>query len=379
MSFIVDGFDDLSKWAEFVGGTGSVLNKTPDSFQCYLPANGDEAALISSHAFLLPDVQIKADAQARDTRFAIIKDPAVPGTSADNGYRMERDVAYGEVFVWTSGVEFRMPDPVPVDQLAEMRIVYTVDPDTVTWPNGRLTFYYDGAVIFETSPHTRIITPSTPLYVLAIASNTFPTPRTDVTATFQSTGYVPPPPPSYNLTINSNPEGIPFTIKEVGMSYVTPWQGNLEEGTYEIEIPSNVIVGSDTYNFVQWEDGSTNPIRIYNHVGEAILNADYQLQIVTALEVHAFVDSVEVAADGLIVETGYTFQTPITIEVPPGSYTIRLTYLGITKEYTANPAEGETIRVDGQMTPPKPSILSWLTAIPPIVARRTKTAIFVEV
>ena len=141
------------------------------------------------------------------------------------------------------------------------------------------------------------------------------------------------------------------------MSYVTNWNGNLAEGTYEVNMPSNVVDEEGTHNFDQWEDGSTNPLRTFNVTGPFSLFATYLLQALTALEVHAFVDSIEVAAEGLIVETGYTFQTPITIEVTPGTYTIRLTYLGVTKKYTRTVLDEETIRVDGQMTPPKPSML----------------------
>lgn len=169
-----------------------------------------------------------------------------------------------------------------------------------------------------------------------------------------------PPPPTHTLSINSNPIGISFTIKEVGMSLVTPWSGVLEEGTYEVEMPSNVIVGADTYNFLQWEDATTNPIRTVNLASDFSIEASYQLQIITALEVHAFLNSNEVNADGLIVETGFTFQTGlngIIIDVAPGTYTIRLTYLGVTKDYIRTVMEEETIRVDGQMTPPKPSML----------------------
>ena len=139
------------------------------------------------------------------------------------------------------------------------------------------------------------------------------------------------------------------------MSFVTPWTGSLEEGVYEVEMPSNVLVGADTWNFVQWEDGSTNPLRTINLISDMNLNADFKLQAITAIEIHAFEDSVEVTADGLIMETGFTFQTPATIDVAPETYTIKLTYKGVTKEYSANPVEGETIRIDGQFALPTPT------------------------
>lgn len=149
---------------------------------------------------------------------------------------------------------------------------------------------------------------------------------------------------------------------------ITPFTESLEEGTYRITMPSNVLVVEQTYNFQQWEDGSTNPIRTVNIVTDITISANYEIVIPppekSYIQIHAFLDSEEVIADGLIIETGYAFQTPMTIEVTPASYTIKLTYLGVTKEYTANPVEGKTIRIDGQMTPPKPSISLGLLAIP---------------
>jgi len=61
------------------------------------------------------------------------------------------------------------------------------------------------------------------------------------------------------------------------MSYQTPWSGELEEGTYEIAMPAQVIVGSDTYTFKQWEDGSTNPTRVINLTAPLTVNATYEL------------------------------------------------------------------------------------------------------
>jgi len=61
------------------------------------------------------------------------------------------------------------------------------------------------------------------------------------------------------------------------MSYVTPWSEPLEEGAYVIEMPASVQVGIETYNFKQWEDGSTNPKRTINLFAEMSLFATYEL------------------------------------------------------------------------------------------------------
>ena len=152
------------------------------------------------------------------------------------------------------------------------------------------------------------------------------------------------------------------------MSFVTPWSGLLEEGVYEIEMPSNIMVGADTYNFVEWENGSTNPTRAVTRLSDLNLFSTYQLQLVTAIEVHAFYDGVEVTADGLIVETGFTFQTPATIEVTPGLYTVRLTYGGVTRDYPVAVSEGQTVRVDGQLTPPTPPSIPLKNFLVPLSA-----------
>jgi hypothetical protein len=59
------------------------------------------------------------------------------------------------------------------------------------------------------------------------------------------------------------------------MSYVTPWSGELEEGVYEIEFPTSVLVGEDEYLFQQWENGDINPIRTITLNGDIAISATY--------------------------------------------------------------------------------------------------------
>lgn len=366
MSFVLNNFDDPAKWVEYIEGAGTVINRTPDTFQTLVSAEGDKAGLITTQPISIigQDLTILTDCNSARSGMALMPTPGEIGNST---YFIVRDRNYGQVQAWLGGILAFIPDPVPINQQAELRITIVEDP---LYPLGLISFFYEGTLLYQEEVRGWIA-PSQYVYLYGnVLSVTAIIPGTN---NFQAFGYIPPPPPSYNLSINSNPTGIPFTIKEVGMSEiivddVIPWSGVLEETNKEVEVPSNVIKDGFTHNFEHWEDGSTNPIRTFSLTSDLLLFATYKLQIITALEVHAFLDSVEVTADGFLVETGFAFQTPITIEVPPGSYTIRLTYLGVTKEYTANPAEGETIRIDGQMTPPKPSIPSWLIAAPPIVA-----------
>jgi hypothetical protein len=193
----------------------------------------------------------------------------------------------------------------------------------------------------------------------------FQCPPNNQGAAFRDIGLAPPPPMQYTLSVYSTPiTGIPFTLN--GTTKVTPYSASLDQGTYALAMPSNLLVGSDTYNFQQWDDLSTNPSKTISLTADMAVTALYQLVVPPPakayLEIHAFLDSVEVVADGLIVETGTTFQTPSTIEVDSGTYTIRLTTGGITKTYTVAVAEGQTLRVDGQFAfaPPTPISPLWI-------------------
>ena len=68
-------------------------------------------------------------------------------------------------------------------------------------------------------------------------------------------------------------------------------------------------------------------------------------------------------ADGIIIENNYAFKTPATIEVDPSSYTIQLTYEGVTKNYEANVTEGSTIRIDGQLSKPPSKNLMYIAVL----------------
>jgi hypothetical protein len=72
----------------------------------------------------------------------------------------------------------------------------------------------------------------------------------------------------------------PLTLEEQPPQNMTPWTGTLEEGTYKITVPQQVQVGSDIYNFKQWEDGSTNPVRTISLTADMTITATYE-QVVT--------------------------------------------------------------------------------------------------
>ena len=183
----------------------------------------------------------------------------------------------------------------------------------------------------------------------------------------------PPPPTQHVLQVNSEPRPTGFTVTgPMGtIQGVTPQSFTLDEGAYTLEAPTQFEDIGKTYRFVQWTDGYYNPI---SDSPVIILNltADTSLRIIYEdvtppppakgiLQINAFIDSVEVVADGLIVETEQTFQTPKTLELEPGLYTVDLTYESITKTYTADVVEGLTTTINGQLAPPTPQLqgLQW--------------------
>ena len=146
------------------------------------------------------------------------------------------------------------------------------------------------------------------------------------------------------------------------MSFVTPWTGSLEEGVYEVEMPSNVLVGPDTYNFLQWDDGTTSPVKTINLTSDLLIQAIYELAIPPPpakgiLNIHTFLDDTEIVATLLIIETSESFTTPIMLEMPPGHYTLRAKHLTYEQDRIIEVIEGQTIRVDFIFqTTPIPSV-----------------------
>ena len=85
----------------------------------------------------------------------------------------------------------------------------------------------------------------------------------------------PPPPPTYTLLVNSSPiTEVPVTID--GASHTTPYSAALTEGSHTITVPPTVTIAQTTYNFVRWEDGSTNPKRTINLTKDMTLTAYYE-------------------------------------------------------------------------------------------------------
>lgn len=179
----------------------------------------------------------------------------------------------------------------------------------------------------------------------------------------------PPPEPTHTLAITSAPvTGVPIQVD--GTSYSTPTPPiTLQEGTHIVECPANVQSGNDIYNFQQWEDGSVNVKRTITLTTDTTIMASYVLVAPPPekayVAVYAFLDDVEIVADGLVVDTNQPFQTRATLEVTPGTYTIRVTYQDQTQEKSVTVEADQTIRVDFQFTsaaPPSPPVQLWKVA-----------------
>ena len=169
---------------------------------------------------------------------------------------------------------------------------------------------------------------------------------------------VQPEPTTHILVVTSAPIlGVPIIVNE--QNYFTPTSPiTLPEGGHSVSCPSNILVGSDTYNFSQWEDGSTNPQRMITLVADATIITNYVLVPPPPekgrLEVHAFLDGNEITANGLIVETGQTFQTPTALDLNPGTYTVRVTADTKTSDQWATITENQTVRLDFSFFTPPP-------------------------
>jgi len=90
---------------------------------------------------------------------------------------------------------------------------------------------------------------------------------------------LPPPPPSYTLTIYSSPSGVTFTVD--GVTRATPWSGTYSEGaSVGLVMPETHTVGEANYHFEYWEldsvnVGSANPYTVLmdkNHTLKAVFS-----------------------------------------------------------------------------------------------------------
>jgi hypothetical protein len=85
-------------------------------------------------------------------------------------------------------------------------------------------------------------------------------------------------PTSHVLAVHSLPmTGVPFTVD--GTNHSTDWSGALNTGSYTVTMPSSIVSGGETYNFLKWENGNTNRIRIVNLTIDMTITATYAVYV----------------------------------------------------------------------------------------------------
>jgi len=88
---------------------------------------------------------------------------------------------------------------------------------------------------------------------------------------YNSMGVVPK---THVLDVKTTPfTGVTFTID--GVTHSTDWEGTLNEQSWTITMPPSVVSGGKTYNFYNWENGSTNRIRTISLTTDMVVTATY--------------------------------------------------------------------------------------------------------
>ena len=190
MSFRIDNFDDVAKWNEVIVGSGSVTERTVESFKSNCLAENNVAGLVTVNPqdLTTADFSVLANRNTARTVLLVREDvSATPLTPSSSKYLYAfiRDAAYGIQILDGYGLLFTQGDPVPNVEPAEMRIVIN---------GGVVKFYYEGQLVFSHTPPGWASFPFNSLYVYCLAFATRGVATTIGTTTF------------------STPTGFPFTV-----------------------------------------------------------------------------------------------------------------------------------------------------------------------
>lgn len=150
--------------------------------------------------------------------------------------------------------------------------------------------------------------------------------------------------------------------------YITPFTAELEKGDYIITMPTTLVDGADTYKFIKWEDGSTNPERTVNLIETKTITATYQL--ITTVIINGLVINAETMEPivGATVKAG-DYQTitltdgTFSLSLPLGTYTVTISKTGyVSVEIPDVDATSDvTLPQPVQLAPsPPPIIPPWL-------------------
>jgi parallel beta-helix repeat protein len=177
------------------------------------------------------------------------------------------------------------------------------------------------------------------------------------------------------LTVESTPiDGINFTIDAT--TYTTNRSVELPEGNYTVTMPSTWMVGTDQYNFLKWEDDSTNRVRTINLTANTTITATYELTKEYTLTVNSIpITGIDFTVDGTthttnwagpLLEGPYTVAMPSTWMIDTSEYYFRrweddstnpVRDISLTSNMTITATYGPPggpyyIRSDGSVDPP---------------------------
>jgi len=157
-----------------------------------------------------------------------------------------------------------------------------------------------------------------------------------------SDGMVSVSPKMHTLTVDSTPiKGIDFTINDT--THTTTWSGSLAETSYTVTMPPSWKIGTQIYNFKQWEDDSTNPIHTVSLTTDITINATYELYLGTTGTIQGVITDNDTGnpISGATVIAGGLSSTTFTdgtysIEIPPGTYNVAASAAGYYSNTTTD-------------------------------------------
>jgi len=144
----------------------------------------------------------------------------------------------------------------------------------------------------------------------------------------------PTPIPKGILNVDSEPDKGKFVTVD-GKEGYTPVSWELNAGNYTLTI--------DSYKFLNWSDGYTEPIRNISIVENEALNLTAFYDIRGEMVVHTYK---EVNANVTIEGLEGTYIAPFSMKLKPGTYTITATFEGETLTQTVDIVSDETIVVE---------------------------------
>ena len=158
-----------------------------------------------------------------------------------------------------------------------------------------------------------------------------------------------PPASSLTLRIDSEPiKGVSVSVD--GRKYATTQDISLKPGQHTVDAPRFVQKNGKNYFFLNWEDGSTDPVRIINLDRDMTIIAYYEQKEPEKIEkpkIEVIVDSAPMREVHVKVETKTKLPTPITDEkiadmlgIEKKRYTVK-SVLEIAKEFVKKIEKGD--------------------------------------